>query len=108
MHRKLAQQAEQAAQLISAQELREESEQLLKTGQHELAVAKLQSAFRLVERAGETAASSPIPEFQFRLKRDLEEALGAVVREEKKALRGIVWVKVPPKTPKSAAKSDWV
>lgn len=83
LHRKLAQQAEQTAQLVSAQELRQESERLLKAGHYELAMAKLQDAFRLVEKASEGGASSPFPEFQFRLKRDLEEALGTGAREEK-------------------------
>ncbi len=83
LHRKLAKQADQSAQLVSAQELREEGERLLKAGHHELAMAKLQSAFKLVESATESGASGPFPEFQFRLKRDLEEAMGTVVREEK-------------------------
>ena len=46
-------------------------------------MAKLQSAFKLVESASESGASGPFPEFQFRLKRDLEEAMGTVVREER-------------------------
>lgn len=59
LHLRLAQQAKQYAQLVSAQALREESERLLKAGHDELAMAKLQSAFKLVESATESGASGP-------------------------------------------------
>jgi transglycosylase-like protein with SLT domain len=74
--RKLEQQAQQAELLVKAQQLREEGEILLQSGETQTASFKFEAALKLLETArGLDPSGIPLQEFQYKLKDKLQEAL---------------------------------